>query len=326
VIRATRAVLAALAAASIAATGCGRHAADDDASEPAPVVPVRVARLESRSFREQVEASGQWRASSELAVSAPFAAYVESLRVEVGDAVERGGTLATLVTRESRAAVLGAEQLVAAAAEPAERAEAERALRQARRDVVRVPLRAGGAGIVVRRAASPGAEVAEGAELVAILAPQALIFEAHVPAREAARVAMGDSARIEMEGLPALAATVRRRLPQTSATDQSALVWLAPARTVAAALQERFGTAAIATGAPRRALAVPDSALVEDDLTGEVRIATVGGDVATWHAVRLGLAAGGWHELLAPELTAGTRVIVSGQRGLPDSTHVAIEP
>jgi hypothetical protein len=130
-----------------------------------------------------------------------------------------------------------------------------------------------------------------------------------------------------MEGGTAIAATVERRLPQTNANDQSALVWLAPDHPVTASLLDRFGTAEITIGAARRATAVPDSALVEDDLTGEVRIACVGRDtVATWVTVRVGLGAEGWHELLSPSLPPGTRAIVSGQRGLPDSTRVAIEP
>ncbi|HVN75301.1 MAG TPA: ABC transporter substrate-binding protein, partial [Thermoanaerobaculaceae bacterium] len=77
-----------------------------------------------------------------------------------------------------------------------------------------------------------------------------------------------------------------------------------------------------ATGEARRALAVPDSAVVEDDLTGETRVARVERGVAVWTPVTLGLAEGGWHELRAPALAAGTVVVVSGQHGLPDSTHV----
>ena len=92
-------------------------------------------------------------------------------------------------------------------------------------------------------------------------------------------------------------------------------------------MRGRFGGASIVVGAAHRSLGVPDPALVEDDLTGEVRIACVGRDtVATWVTVRVGLGAVGWHELLSPSLPPGTRAIVSGQRGLPDSTRVAIEP
>jgi len=89
----------------------------------------------------------------------------------------------------------------------------------------------------------------------------------------------------------------------------------------------RFGTAAIEAGAEHRAVLVPDSALVEDDLTGEIRLARVApGSIAVWTPVRLGAAQPGHHELLAPALPPGTAVLVRGQRGLPDSTRVRVEP
>jgi len=320
----------ALAAALLAAAAasCG-HDADDarEAPEAAPVVPVRVAALARVTFHDAVSAPGQWRSANELVLAAPFPAYVESLRVEVGDAVVRGQTVAALVTRESRAAVLGAQQLVASAADPAARAQAERALAQARRDLVRMPLVAPAAGTVVLRSAAPGSELAEGAEVLAIVSPQDFVFEAHVAARDAARVRAGQSARIVMEDGTALDATVRRALPQTSAADQAALVWLAPARPGVPGWIGRFGTASIAAGGSRTAIGVPDSAIVSDDLTGTMRIAVVGaGQVARWRDVTLGLAEGGWHELRSPVLAAGTLAIVSGQRGLPDSTRVSREP
>ena len=85
----------------------------------------------------------------------------------------------------------------------------------------------------------------------------------------------------------------------------------------------QFGTATIEVGARRRVLAVPDSALVEDDLTGEVRAARVdGGGRAIWTTLRLGAAGSGWHELLEPTLAPGTPFIIVGQHGLADSTRV----
>lgn len=310
------------------AGGCARGGAEgDDAGAGAPVVPVRVAALAEREFRPATTAPGQWRAANELVAAAPFAAYVDSVRVEVGDAVKRGAVLATLTTRESRAAVLGARQLVAAASDPATREQARRALAQAERDLVHVPLLATAGGTVVRRSATNGSEVTEGSEVVALVAADALIFEAHVPAADAAHVSAGDAVHVEMEDGTVLDARVRRALPQTSAADQAALVWLAPARPAPAAWLNRFGTAHLAVGAPHTAIGVPDSAIVSDDLTGVLRLAIIDAHaVARWRDVRLGLASGGWHELLAPALAAGTRVVISGQRGLPDSTKVSIEP
>jgi hypothetical protein len=136
-------------------------------------------------------------------------------------------------------------------------------------------------------------------------------------------VRAGQAAMVTAPGTPARPARVQRLLPAASAADQAVLAWLAPLEPAGAPGLGRFGEAGIVVGAPRTAMAVPDSAVVEDDLTGERRVAVVGADGrARWTAVTLGTAAAGWHELLRPALPAGTRVIVEGQHGLPDSTRV----
>src|SRR5205823_13281685 len=89
----------------------------------------------------------------------------------------------------------------------------------------------------------------------------------------------------------------------------------------------RFGTAAIEAGAAHHAVVVPDSALVEDDLTGEGRVARVASDsIAIWTTVPVGAAQEGSHALPVPALPPGPAVLVRGQRGLPDSARVRIEP
>ena len=155
----------------------------------------------------------------------------------------------------------------------------------------------------------------------------AIVFEAHVPAAEAARLKSGQRAIVSQTGVPDRPTVLERTLPVASASDQATLAWLAPATAAEPPALYRFGTATIIVGARRLAVAVPDSSLVEDDLTGAKRIAVVGGDsVAVWRAVTLGASADGWHEVTEPALAAGTRVIVVGQHGLPDSARVTIAP
>jgi multidrug efflux pump subunit AcrA (membrane-fusion protein) len=320
----------ALALILLAATaGCGRHAGGEATDEGAgePVVSVRVQALETRSFDAVATGSGQWRSGGESVLTAPFAGVVESLAVRAGDAVGAGRPVGILVTRESWAALRGAELLQREARDDAGRDEAARALALARRDLVRVPLVAPLAGVVLRRAAEPGTQVAEGAEIAAVSPWRTVVFEAHIPWALAARVRAGQRATVLEPGRAPRAAVVQRLLPAASEADQAALVWLAPDAPDPAPELGRFGGATIAVGAPRRATGVPDSALVEDDLTGERRVAVVDGSGRlTWTPVTLGAATGGWHELLRPALPPGTRVVVVGQHGLPDRTRVKPGP
>jgi len=320
------ALAATLLASALAVAGCG-HRGEENASDKGPTVPVRVQRIEERNVRATVASSGQWRVSDSVTVVASFRAYVEALRPKVGDAVTRGTTIGSLVTYESRAALRGAEILVHQAKSAVERDEAARALRLAERDLVRVPLLAPATGTVLRRSAEPGSEVAEAGEVLTLVPEGSIVFEAHVPGNEAGHVAPGQRAQVEMEGGGFVEGRVQRRLPQSSEADQTALFWIAPLVRTPFGVLGRFGTATIETGAVHRALLVPDSALVENDLTGEVQVARVlPGNVAVWTTVQLGHGEQGWHELNSPSLPPGTPVVVQGQRGLPDSTRVLPQP
>ena len=322
-----RGVLAVATLVGCAVAGCGAHGASDDVGDAAVLVRVSVRQVEVRRFVDAITVNGQWRSSGDVVIAAPFAATVESIGPRAGDAVTRGERLGWLVTRESKAALRGAELLEKQARSPAERDEARRALELARRDLVRVPLVAPRSGTVTRRAIEDGAEAAEGAELLTLMPRAALVCEVHVPAAGAGRLRTGQPAELREEGGSVRTATVQRVLPSASPSDQTTLVWLAPAERGPAPALDRFVVATIVLGPTHDAPAVPDSAVVEDDLTATKRVAVVGRDsVAIWTPVSLGAEAPGWHELLKPALPPGTRVIVVGQHGLPDSTRVGFAP
>src|SRR5262249_59795145 len=120
--------------------------------------------------------------SGDVSLPAPFAAVVESLGPRPGDRVAAGDTLGLLVTRESRAALRGAELLMQEAHDPASRAEAERARALARRDLVRVPIVAPRNGVVTRRGAATGAQLAGGPGGLGLTPPDGIGCEARPPA------------------------------------------------------------------------------------------------------------------------------------------------
>ena len=309
--------------------GCSRHAeSDEDAAASAAVVPVRTAQVEERSFADAVEAPGQWRSSGDVSLPAPFPAVVESLEPKLGDLVVAGDTLGMLVTRESRAALRGAEMLLREAHDPAARAEAEHAAALAQRDLVRVPLVAPRAGVVTKRDVEPGAEVGDGAEVLAITPRENIVFEARLPAAATQLVHAGQVATVRATGEPPREVRVTRVLPAASAADQATLVWLKPADgSSGTPLLDRFGTAVMTTSGARRSAAVPAAAVVENDLDGSARVVVVGADsMATWTPVSLGATADGWRELVGATLAPGALVVVEGQRGLPDRARVKPGP
>lgn len=303
--------------------GCAKPPAEEAPADP--VVTVQAAVVTERTFLDEVEAPGRWRSASQLSVRAPAAGYIESLTPRPGDRVGTGQVVGRVLTRESRASLEGAQLMVREARTPAARVEAGRALALARRELVRVPLVAGHGGVVLTRAAEPGAQVDEGADVLVLVSPDGLVFEAHVPASQGNRVRPGQSGMVTVDPEPPRAVTVRTVLPQADSTDQSTVVWLVSASATTPPALERFGSARIATGAPRLSPAVPEAALVQDDLSGESQIAVVDSSGrAAWTKISAGVARDGWREILSPRIAAGTRVVTEGQHGLVDHTRVEI--
>jgi len=320
-----RTVMVLLAALALV-PGCTRRTEGSDDEAVGAVVPVRTAAVEERTFTDAVEAPGQWRSSGDVSLPAPFPAVIESLEPKLGDRVAAGDTVGMLVTRESRAALRGAELLLREAHDPAARVEAERALALARRDLVRVPIVAPRAGVVTKRDAEPGGEVGDGAEVLAITPVEGIVFEARLPAGATQLVHTGQSATVRSTGEPDREARVTRVLPAASAADQATLVWLAPVGGPTPML-DRFGAASMTTSGTRRSPAVPEAAVVENDLDGSARVVVVAADsTATWTPVKLGARAEGWRELVGGTLVPGALVVVDGQRGLPDRAHVKPQP
>ena len=317
-----RGQIAALALAVTALSGCKPAPADQPAD---PVVVVKVAAVEERMFSDLVDAPGRWKNAAELSIRAPAAGVVELLSPRPGDHVGAGQEVGQLMTRESRAALEGAQLLLSQARSAAAQADARRALELAQRDVVHVRVIAAQSGVVLRRSAEPGTEVDLSAELLALAPPGGIVFEGHVSPVMAARVHVGQSATITVVGDPPRAASVRTVLPQADSTDQSTLVWLALLSATPPPAIDRFGSAAIEVGTPRMSPAVPEAALVEDDLTGETRVAVVeAAGRARWTTLTVGVTKDGWREVISPRLVRGMRIVIEGQHGLIDSTRVEI--
>ena len=304
--------------------GCGSEPPSDSAAIPRP--EVRVARVESRSFREAVEAPGQWKASVETVLPAPFDAVVESLTVGIGDDVRRGKVLAWCRTAESDAVLRGAEMMRRQATDARSIREAEQAVAEARASIVHVPITSPANGTVLRRQVDAGSRLSAGSELLGIVTDEALVFEVRVPASESAAVRAGMESTISDGDGPVRAARVRSSLP-TSGGDQSTLVWLRPLAPPERLAIGRFGTAVIFTGRNVTALAVPDTAVVEDDLTGASRIAVLdSSEIVRWVSVRLGPRSGHARAVSGADLKPGALLVVDGQRALLDGMHVAARP
>jgi len=333
------AVVLGLVAAGPAACGggSGASAAADSASAGTPsamgtaadssATPVQVDTVAVRDMEESVGAPGETRALRETRVRAPFTGRLTTLSVMDGDPVRAGDTVGAVVSRNSEAALEGARAMLADARTAPDSADAERALELARGGLVRRALRAPATGVVLSHAASAGDLVDQGETLVTIADHSSIVFVAQLAQSDVPKVRPGQAARVQLtaaaEPLPG---RVHDILPAASSGTLSVPVRIDFAGGRAPVATGLFGQASIVVAVRRQVTVVPAAAVLRDDVYGTTKVATVSGGRAIWVQVRTGLQRGDTVQIESPHLAVGSRVIVSGQVGLPDSTRVRIQP
>ncbi len=329
-----RRTLGLLGAAAVLAfsAGCGRGAAaKEDAGEPkasetpvAVAIPVRIAAVERATLADEVVAPGKTAALVQEKVRAPFPGTLTELSVVDGDRVRRGQTVGFVVSRDSEAALAGAREMERQASTDAEKSDAARAVALAEKGLVRAPLTSPGDGTVLAHAAARGDRVTEDQEILTIADVGSVAFLADVNQSDLARIRPGQSASVEISGHSGrVAGTVHDVLPAASAADFTAPVRIDLSGLDGVPPLGLFGTAHIAVANARDAAAVPETAILRDDVHGTSRIAVVENGHAHWIDVATGLRSRGLVQITKPALAPGTAVVVSGQVGLPEGAAVA---
>ncbi len=317
----------------LVSAACSRGGGEGDAAAAASdttaaATPVRAAPIERADVNVVVTAPGRTEALRQDRIRAPFPARLVALRVTDGDRVTAGQVVAEIVSKNSEAARQGAEQMLAAARSAQDSADARRAIQIARQTLVRQPLHAPAAGVVLSHAAEEGDYLDEGEVFLTIAEAGGVFFNAQVTQSDLDRVRPGQRASVDVPAVGAqpVGAVVHGVLPSASSQNLSAPVRLdfSPARPdLPVGL---FGTASIIVAHRRDAIVVPAAAVLRDDVTGISRVAVIDSTSrARWVVVQTGTQEGDRVEITTPALTPGQRVIVQGQVGLPDGTRVQIQ-
>lgn len=309
-------------APSSGSAGAGSAAGSGSADETA--VPVTTALVERTDVPVIVSGPGRTDSLEKLQVRAPFDGVLLSMTVTDGDRVKTNQAIAWIVSRDSQAAISGAQAMLHSARTSQERSDAERATELAKRNLVRVALRAPEDGVVFSHQVNEGSHVAINEEIAVIVAADSIVFLAQIAQSDLVRVRPGSPAQIALAARPQtkLAATVRSIMPGGSATDLTAPVRI----DFESALPKQlnlFGTVRITVDKHVGALAVPAAAVIRDDVSGTSRVVVVDSTgQAHWVLVKPGLTDGDRMELTSPPFREGARVVVAGQVGLPEGARV----
>ena len=309
------------------AEGTAKSAASAETPAAEIAVPVRAAAARRATLERVVSAPGHTVALAQQRVRAPFAGTLVTLTRTDGDRVSRGEVVATIVSRDSEAALAGAREMQRSASTDTEKSDAARAIALAERDLVRTEIRAPVDGVVLSHGAAAGDRVSEDQEILTLANAGSVTFVSDVPQSDLAEIRPGQHATVELAGASrSVAGVVHGALPTANPADFTAPVRIdLPDGGVPLAVG-LFGTARIAVAEKRDALVVPDAAILRDDVTGQARVALVRDGRVHWAAAKAGLRGAAGTELLEPTLKEGDLVVVAGQVGLPEGAAVAARP
>jgi multidrug efflux system membrane fusion protein len=206
--------------------GCSRSSADEPAGHDAAPAIVRAARVTDTVVARPIVATGTVAPADEAALGFKVGGVIQRIAVDEGDRVRPGQLLAALDLREIDAALTKARSAAAKAKRDLDRArrlysdsvvalaqlqDAETAEQVARADLEAAAFNrshavivAPAAGVVLRRTAEPGENIAAGAPVLAIgsRGNGGNLLEVGLADRDALLLRQGDSASARFDALP----------------------------------------------------------------------------------------------------------------------------
>jgi RND family efflux transporter MFP subunit len=272
-------------------------------------------------MRNDLRLLGNTVALHRVMVRAPAAGRLIGLKLNGGDRVQRGETIARVVTREDEAALTGLA--VERDLDPATAADAEAAIRR-HLDSGGIAVRAPDGGVVSQRFASDGQLVGDLDQIVELIDPSSIYVEAAAPIHNLRAIRVGMPATVTSGVSPGIRfpGRVVALLPNFNPNGVTAPIRIefsSEARvTQAGAAVEAFVTADYVPDA----IVVPTTAIF-DDAERNTNYVFVAGDDGRAHRINvdLGIRSQIWVQVVRG-LRPGQSVITSGGYALSDGLKI----
>ncbi len=306
-------------------TGCKKEEAAD--STPPVTVDVHTVPIRTGHVDRLLEATGSTAIQKEIEFRSPIGGILVDFKFFNGDRISKGTVIARIRTKESQAAIQGAQVLIQSAQTPEQAEEAKKAYSLAEQSSTTVSIVAPFDGVLADKQKNEMEFINEGDPVAGLVDPSSLVFIANVPSSSLNLVHTGEKAYLRFSSLPGrtLNGIVNRIEPMLNSTDQTAkarILFTPPAEVLKGSM---FGTASIVTGEIPDALLIPRSALLVNDQNNTSSIIIAGTDsLAHDIPVRVAWMNDTMVAIQASAIAAGMNVITEGNYGLPDSTKIRV--
>ena len=308
-------------------------------------IPVEVADIQSGPVASYISATANLVPEDHVKVLAEAEGRVESLRVEEGDLVNRGQTLATLVRDEAEIALAKARVRANNARRAWERAEdtmeqgliskeefdrltmefevAKSDVAEAEWRLDRTVIRAPFTGVVTERLINPGKHLRPGDEVFSVADFDPLIARIYLPEKDVLTLEQGRRVRLSLAADPSISfdGRIRQISPVVDTATGTVKVTIEAGNPPPTVRPGAFVSVDIVRERHEAAILLPRRSVIRELRAAHVFVTD--GETAEKRAVSLGIEEGDVIEVVEG-VVAGESVIVAGQGGLKPGAKVKI--
>lgn len=289
--------------AAILVTSCGSKQGDGGSKDEEPTTEVETTTARQGSIGGTIELMATTSYLRHSSVVAPTNAYITGTFTQIGQAVRRGQTLFSLVTKERQA--LGGDMPGG--------------------DLGKLSVSSPQGGVVTGVMQQTGCYVQEGTVLATLADPGSMVFLIDVPYEDMKLVRHGRLCRIVLPDETVLSGVIDTQLASMAESSQSLQV---TARARSPYLPEGMNVKVRIDkpGGNARTWLLPRQAVQSDDSMTQFWIMKVG---SNGRAVRVNVTTGNsnpeYIEITSPQLNATDRIITTGGYGLQEGAKVKIK-
>ncbi|MHB9012384.1 MAG: efflux RND transporter periplasmic adaptor subunit [Ignavibacteriaceae bacterium] len=315
--------IAAIFVLAVFVSGC----ANDAKETPAPpvVVQVKVDYVRTGTIDQTVTATGQTSVQKVFQITSPLTGVIVKFEYYNGDVIHKGDEVCLIRTKESQAAITGAELLLRNAVTSQQKSQAESALMSARKNSNEIKITAPFTGILTKKIKNEGEVVVEGEQIGALINDASIIFIANVPASSISKIKRGETGYLKFASFEGkeFYGTVKRIEPSVNVSDQTIPVQIEFNGEHKIFEDALFGEASILIGKLPNQLIVPVKSVLHNDENNTNSVYLINPDsIAYSVSVDLVQRGDSTIAISSSQIKKGMAIIVEGSYGLPDSTKV----
>ncbi len=304
-------------------SGCSNDA--KETPTPPVVVQVKVDYVRTGNIEQTVTATGQTSVQKVFQITSPLTGVIVKFRYYNGDIINKGDEICLIRTKESQAAITGAELLLRNAVTSQQKSQAESALISARKNSNEIKITAPFTGILTKKIKNEGEVVVEGEQIGALINDASIIFIANVPAASISKIKKGEKVKLKFatrEGKE-FTGSIKTIEPSVNVADQTIPVQIQFDGRNKIFEDALFGEASIFTNILSNQLIVPIKAILHNDEENTNSVYLVNSDSIAYSVnVEVIQKGDSTAAISSPSIKKGMPIIVEGSYGLPDSTKV----